>query len=67
MATGLLMFHLFAEFAEFVRNLIEERSAAGRSAARARGRLEKFGAEDIDMMKSFIESDTPIYSYLEKK
>ncbi|MDF9762129.1 DNA invertase Pin-like site-specific DNA recombinase [Peribacillus simplex] len=43
MATGLLMFHLFAAFAEFDRNLIEERSAAGRSAARLRGRIEKFG------------------------
>ena len=36
-ATGQLMFHLFAAFAEFERNLIEERSAAGRAAARARG------------------------------
>ena len=32
------MFHLFAAFAEFERNLIEERSAAGR-AAETRGRL----------------------------
>ncbi len=34
-----LMFHLFAAFAEFERNLILERFAAGRAAARARGRL----------------------------
>ena len=44
-ATGQLMFHLFAAFAEF------ERSAAGRAAVRARGRLggrpQKFGTESI--------------------
>lgn len=38
-ATGQLMFHLFAAFVEFERKLIQERSAAGRIAARARGRL----------------------------
>ncbi|PEJ37136.1 DNA invertase [Peribacillus butanolivorans] len=69
-ATGQLMFHLFAAFAEFERNLIEERSAAGRAAARARGRLggrpEKFGEKDIEMMKSLIESGTPIKDVAEK-
>ncbi|BCD11744.1 hypothetical protein BC30075_2661 [Bacillus cereus] len=69
-ATGQLMFHLFAAFAEFERNLIEERSAAGRAAARARGRLggrpEKFGLKDIEMMKSLIESGTPIKDVAEK-
>ncbi|SCA96942.1 Resolvase/integrase Bin [Bacillus mycoides] len=64
------MFHLFAAFAEFERNLIEERSAAGRVAARARGRLggrpEKFGLKDIEMMKSLIESGTPIKDVAEK-
>ena len=63
-ATGQLMFHLFAAFAEFERNLIEERSAAGRTAARARGRLggrpEKFGPRDIEMMRSLIQNGTPI-------
>jgi DNA invertase Pin-like site-specific DNA recombinase len=39
------MFHLFAAFAEFERNLIEERSTAGRASARVRGRPEKFGSE----------------------
>lgn len=38
-ATGQLMFHLFAALAEFERNLIQERSAAGRAVARARWRL----------------------------
>lgn len=69
-ATGQLMFHLFAAFAEFERNLIEERSAAGRAAAKARGRLggrpEKFGLKDIEMMKSLIESGTPIKDVAEK-
>lgn len=69
-ATGQLMFHLFAAFAEFERNLIEERSAAERAAARARGRLggrpEKFGPKDIEMMKSLIENGTPIKDVAEK-
>lgn len=37
-ATGRLVFHLFAALAEFERNLTRERTAAGLSAARARGR-----------------------------
>ncbi|MGJ9422642.1 recombinase family protein [Aeromicrobium sp. CF3.5] len=36
--TGRLTFHLFAAFAEFERDLIRERTAAGVAAARARGR-----------------------------
>jgi DNA invertase Pin-like site-specific DNA recombinase len=61
---------LFAAFSEFERNLIEERSAAGRAAARARGRLggrpEKFGPKDIEMMKSLIENGIPIKDVAEK-
>jgi DNA invertase Pin-like site-specific DNA recombinase len=37
-AAGRLQLHLFAALAEFERELIRERSAAGRDAARARGR-----------------------------
>lgn len=37
-ASGKLIFHLFAALAEFERNLIRERTAAGLAAARARGR-----------------------------
>ena len=63
-ATGQLMFHLFAAFAEFERNLIQERSTAGRVAAKARGRLggrpEKYGVKDIEMMKNLIDGGTPI-------
>jgi len=36
--TGKLIFHLFAALAEFERNLIRERTLAGLSAARSRGR-----------------------------
>jgi DNA invertase Pin-like site-specific DNA recombinase len=37
-ATGQLVFHIFGALAEFERNLIKERTTAGVSAARARGR-----------------------------
>ncbi len=37
-ASGELIFHLFAALAQFERNLIRERTRAGLSAARARGR-----------------------------
>jgi DNA invertase Pin-like site-specific DNA recombinase len=37
-ATGQLVFHIFASLAEFERSLIRERTIAGVSAARARGR-----------------------------
>ncbi len=36
-ATGNLMFHIFAAFAEFERNIIRERTIAGLAAAKARG------------------------------
>jgi len=38
-ASGKLQFHVFAALAEFERNLIRERTNAGLSAARARGRV----------------------------
>src|SRR5260370_12231770 len=38
-STGRLVFHIFAALAEFERELIAERAAAGRAAARARGPL----------------------------
>ncbi len=38
-STGKLVFHIFAALAEFERALIKERTQAGLSAARARGRL----------------------------
>lgn len=63
-STGQLIFHLFAAFAEFERNLILERSAAGRAAARARGRLggrpEKLTQQDLDLLKTLVDNGTPI-------
>ncbi len=63
-ATGQLMFHLFAAFAEFERNLIQERSAAGRAAARARGRLggrpEKLDKKEMEALRTLVDSGTPI-------
>jgi DNA invertase Pin-like site-specific DNA recombinase len=63
-ATGQLLFHLFAAFAEFERNLIQERAAAGRAAARARGRLggrpEKLGKKEVEMLKTLVSNGTPI-------
>ena len=38
-ASGELMFHVFSSLAQFERRLIQERTTAGLSAARARGRL----------------------------
>lgn len=69
-STGQLMFHLFAAFAEFERNLILERSAAGRASARARGRLggrpEKFTEQDIELLKTLVENETPIKTIAER-
>lgn len=69
-STGQLMFHLFAAFAEFERNLILERSAAGRAAARARGRLggrpEKLTKEDMNLLKTLVDSGTPIQTIAAK-
>lgn len=69
-STGQLMFHLFAAFAEFERNLILERSAAGREAARARGRFggrpEKLTKQDLDLLKTLVDNGTPIKTIAEK-
>lgn len=69
-STGQLLFHLFAAFAEFERNLILERSAAGRMAARARGRLggrpEKLTEHDLHLMKTLVDNGTPIKAVAEK-
>lgn len=69
-STGQLMFHLFAAFAEFERNLILERSAAGKEAARASGRFggrpEKFTESDVQLMKTLADSGTPIKKIAER-
>ncbi|NMP60044.1 helix-turn-helix domain-containing protein, partial [Enterococcus mundtii] len=67
---GQLMFHLFAAFAEFERNLILERSAAGREAARARGRFggrpEKLTSQDLELLKTLVDNGTPIKTIAER-
>lgn len=69
-STGQLMFHLFAAFAEFERNLILERSAAGRAAARARGRYggrpEKLTKKDMESLKTLVDNGTPIKTIAER-
>ncbi|MHA6059467.1 helix-turn-helix domain-containing protein, partial [Enterococcus mundtii] len=64
------MFHLFAAFAEFERNLILERSAAGREAARARGRFggrpEKLTSQDLELLKTLVDNGTPIKTIAER-
>lgn len=69
-STGQLMFHLFAAFAEFERNLILERSEAGRAAARARGRLggrpEKLTNQDLILLKTLVDNGTPIKTIAER-
>lgn len=69
-STGQLLFHLFAAFAEFERNLILERSSAGRIAARARGRYggrpEKLSQKDLNLFKTLYDNGTPIKTIAEQ-
>ncbi|EKU45480.1 recombinase family protein [Staphylococcus massiliensis] len=69
-STGQLLFHLFAAFAEFERNLILERSSAGRIAARARGRYggrpEKLNKQDLILLKTLYDNGTPIRTIAEQ-
>jgi len=69
-STGQLLFHLFAAFAEFERNLILERSSAGRIAARARGRYggrpEKLSNQDLNLLKTLYDNGTSIKTIAEQ-
>lgn len=69
-SAGQLLFHLFAAFAEFERNLILERSSAGRIAARARGRYggrpEKLNQKDLKLLKTLYDNGTPIKTIAEQ-
>ena len=69
-STGQLLFHLFAAFAEFERNLILERSSAGRIAARARGRYggrpEKLNKQDLNLLKTLYDNGAPIKKIAEQ-
>lgn len=62
---GKLIFHLFASLAEFERDLIRERTQAGLSSARARGRLggRPKGAADENKQKAALAlKNDPQYS-----
>ncbi|MVJ74595.1 helix-turn-helix domain-containing protein, partial [Staphylococcus aureus] len=56
--------------AEFERNLILERSSAGRIAARARGRYggrpEKLNQKDLNLLKTLYDNGTPIKTIAEQ-
>src|SRR5699024_11219972 len=69
-STRQILFHLFAAFAEFERNLILERSSAGRIAARARGRYggrpEKLNKKDLNLLKTLYDNGTPIKTIAEQ-
>jgi DNA invertase Pin-like site-specific DNA recombinase len=55
-STGRLVFHIFAALAEFERELIAERAAVGRQAARVRGRVggrpAKLSAEQVRLARA---------------
>ncbi len=57
-AAGKLVFHVFAALAEFERGLIRERTLAGLSAARARGRTggrkPKLDAQQVREIKALL-------------
>ncbi|MCP1213345.1 MULTISPECIES: recombinase family protein [Acetobacter] len=57
-AAGKLVFHVFAALAEFERNLIRERTHAGLTAARARGRAggrkPKLGEKQVREIKALL-------------
>ena len=57
---GKLIFHIFGALAEFERNLIQERTQAGLTAARARGikggRPIKFTAQKIQLAKDLLNN-----------
>ena len=59
-ATGELTFHIFAALAQFERNLIRERTKAGLTAARARGRKggrpKKLKSADVKAIKTLVKA-----------
>jgi len=61
---GKLIFHIFGALAEFERNLIRERTQAGLSAARARGkkggRPQALTARQLGIARDLYEKRHPI-------
>lgn len=61
-ATGELIFHIFGSIAQFERRLILERTKAGLSSARARGKIGGRPAlcdEKIAAIRSLAKTDQP--------
>jgi len=58
-ATGKLVFHIFGALAEFERNLIKERTMAGLSAARARGKTG--GRPPLEPSSSKVSAAKKLY------
>ncbi|EJG5121482.1 recombinase family protein [Staphylococcus pseudintermedius] len=56
-STGQLLFHLFAAFAEFERNLI---------LGRYGGRPEKLNQKDLNLLKTLYDNGTPIKTIAEQ-
>ncbi len=58
-SSGKLIFHMFSALAEFERDLIKERTAAGLKAARARGRLggrpTRLNQREINKLKRYYK------------
>jgi DNA invertase Pin-like site-specific DNA recombinase len=61
---GKLIFHIFGALAEFERNLIRERTIAGLTAARARGkkggRLQALTARQLGIARDLYEKRHPL-------
>lgn len=69
--TGRFVFHLFAALAEFERNIIRERTMAGITAARARGRSggrpSKLSPSEIAVAKSLVKAKDLSMSQIAKQ
>lgn len=63
-ATGRFTFNIFASLAEFEREIIEERTRAGLTAARARGRL---GGRPKGLSKSALSKAKAVKALYEKR
>lgn len=63
-AGGRLVFHMFAALAEFEKELIHERTHAGLTAARARGRVggraRMLNAEQVEIAARLAKDNAPV-------
>ena len=70
-ASGKLQFHVFAALAEFERNLIRERTLAGLTAARARGRVggrkHKLSDKQVREIKALLTDPTAQVTEIAKR